>query len=190
MGARIVSVESKPAAQVTRRRKNPSSKRASFTVELTDSISTDHSRSTSDEWAVGMETKIGVEIGGELAQAKTTVETTISFGYTRGQETTNTRGESVSVSDSITVELDPGEEAVAAMSCNRGQIMVDVDYECALRGAAMFSFHQKLLNGGRDHHVDIERVMRQLHGQAISHRVTERMGLGFVSDGVAALRDS
>ena len=190
VAARIVSVESKPAAQVTRSRRNPSSHRASFTVELSDTISTEHSRSVSDEWAVGMETKIGVEIGGELAQAKTTVETTLSFGYTRGQETTHARGDSVSVSDSITVELDPGEEAVAAMSCNRGKIMVDVDYECRLVGTAMFSFAQRYLRGQRDYGVDIGKVLRMLHGNEPCHRVTERMGLGFVSDGVATLRDS
>lgn len=188
VGARIIEVKSKPAARVARKQKNRSKKVATFDISLEDSISTEFSRSTSNEWSVGSETTVSVEIGGELSQAKTTVEQTISFGYTRGEEESKTKGDSITVSSGIEVELQPGEEAVASMSCSRGQIIVDVDYECSLTGTAMFAFAKRHHNGRRDHYIDIERLL-PLVGSDNLIRVTDRMGLGFVSEGEAVLED-
>ena len=189
VSARIVTIESHPAAQVTRKRRNTSDHRGTFQVELEDSVSVDFSRTASNEWAVGSETTVGVEIGGELAQAKTKVEQTISFGYTRGEETTRAKGEAISVADSIEVELGPGEEAIASLSASRGAIIVDVDYDCALVGQGMFSFNKRHHNGHRDWFVDIIQVLNEL-GYSNNIRVIERMSLGFVSDGVATLANA
>ena len=189
ISAKLVEIQSKPSAVATRRRRNTSSNEATFDLELSEAISIEHSRSTSNEWSVGSETKVGVEIGGELSQAKTTVEQTISFGYTRGEEKSTTKGNSIEVSDSVSVTLDPGEEAIASLTCTRGTIIVDVMYECSLVGHGMFSYAQKWLDGNRDHPVEIQKVMAAL-GKNNSIKFSERMGLGFVSDGVAELADA
>ena len=187
--ARIVGIESKPSALATRRRRNTSDSKGNFILTLSESVSLEHSRTTSDEWAIGSETKVGVEIGGELAQAKTTVEQTVTFGYTRGIEKTKARGQAIEVSDAIEVELNPGEERIASLNATKGAILVDITYACRPMGQAMFSFAQKHHNGKRDHLVDIHDVLNRL-GREDSIEVIERTSLGFVSDGVAELANA
>ena len=218
VAARILGVQTTPAAQVSRRRKNDSAKHeAVYTVTLSDEVSAENSRTTSNEWSVGNESKVGVEIGGELSQVKTTVETTVSFGYVRGEERTRGSSTTKAVEDSLEVTLGPGEEALCSLSASRGIVNVEVDYDITLMGEAMFSFVQRPLRGKRDHLMSINQILYGLsyanrggpmaafkawekrHGgwkdfeqkyKPPKIRVRERFGLGFVSDGVATLADA
>ena len=189
VAARLVTIESKPAAQVSRRVRNTSSTLSgTFSVELEDSISVEHSREIQHGWSAGSETTVGVEIGGELAQSKVKVEQKVSFGYNGSSTKSEAEGEAIAVSSAVEVPLGPLQEGVVSMSCSRGKILVDVDYDVLLVGTAMFCFAQRHHHGKRDHLIDPNRLLLELGKQPVI-RVTERMGLGFVSDGEARLED-
>ncbi|MCY4259916.1 MAG: hypothetical protein OXC91_06600 [Rhodobacteraceae bacterium] len=190
VGARLVSVEDEPAARVSRKFENyHSTVPVTFDARLKDSLTTDSTYETSHGWSIGSETTVGVEVGGELSQVKAKVEQKISFGFSGGSSKSTSKGTGIEVEGGMMLTLEPGQKALVAMNCSRGRILVDVDYKCYLHGDAMFSFAKKHHNGKRDHLVDPDRIIEAM-GKDPVIRITERTGLGFVSDGNAVAENA
>ena len=194
VSCRILSVESEPAVFASRSYRKPSkwADHADFTVELSQTESVSHSRSSSSSWSMEASTTVGVEIGGEASQVKAKVETTVSFGYS--QETTREQSATseVSVSDSVSTgfgpDTPPNAALIASLQGSKGKIIVEVEYVCRLVGSGIVWYEQKHLNGRKAHFLSLETLLKDL-GQPTERRIKDTLDLGFVSDGMIIVSD-
>jgi len=182
IGCRILSVKSEPSIFASDDWVNDSDQPSTYKIALDETVTAETSRTVSDLWSVGYAMTIGVEIGGEAAQAKVKMEETISFGYEHGQEETKGSSISKTVERGVETTLPPHTEVLASLMGSRGSVEVEVDFECRLTGDAMWSFAKKHLNGRRDHLQDINEILDRCHQPRI-RQTKEIYNLGFVSDG-------
>ena len=194
VGCRVLSIESQPTVFASRAYRKPSryASNAAFAVEISQSESLTHTRSSTAGWSLDVSTTVGVEIGGEASQCKVKVETSVSFGVHESQTRERSASEAVQVSDSLSTQFaedaPPSAALIASLQGSRGKIIVAVDYIYSLVGDGIVWYDQKALNGYKGHMLPLADLLR-IMGKPNEQRVTETLDLGFVSDGTIVLAD-
>jgi len=142
---------------------------------------------------LGWSLTVGVEIGGEAAQAKSKVEQTWSFeaGYEYSQSKSDTKELGANIGTSVT--LKPGQVKRSVLYAAFGEAEIEVEYDIELIGYGRFRYKKGLPNIGNNAGQDLYQLRKRLREQGYDSphivQARERVEIGVFGDSYARLED-
>ncbi len=141
ISATIIDVASEPVILETKTSKNNSKKKATFNMEITQSVETtaESNWSTTNTITIEQSIEYGIKFLG------TGVSGTTSFGYSRawGEGGSKSQAHTVGSTHGVTVDLDPGESALGELTASKGAIKARIVYQAKLIGYTAVHYHPR-----------------------------------------------
>lgn len=128
-----------------------------------------------------LEVTVGGEFAGFKAEAKRTIEFTLSASHTRGESKTTTKGKSVRLKGEVNAE--PHSIYPVSVVAGRGSLKVKIEYEYRLLGEYRALYIQRSYNGSlTSPPAEINELLEYLDKPSIIHG-SEVLDVGFVTSG-------
>lgn len=150
--AEVVSIRSEPVIVSIQTFSNHFSHTATYKAGISSEIKNSITSSWFDSQSLtrgsqisyGINFKVPGSNGSELSAGISTSDS-LSFTTNWGVTSFEEKATTVASSSEVSVELDPGQEAVAALTATKGSMEVQIDYVASLKGdvAAKFSYPQR-----------------------------------------------
>jgi hypothetical protein len=175
ISATIIDVTSEPKIIEKKISKNNHRNKATFSMDITQSVETTAESNWSTTETITMEQSInyGIKILG------TGTEGTTSFSFSRElcQGGSKSHTHTIGSTHGVEVELDPGEAVLGELTASKGTMKAKIVYEAKLIGTTAVRYHPK----HKDHYywsLDIRSVM-EAGGISNSKQLTEDIEIGF-----------
>ena len=183
--AEIVGITSKPTMLKTETFTNSSSKKATFNIEISETVQ----QTTSSNWSTGGTLSVGQDINYDVGFLGTGAGGTTSLSYSQSWGIGGEHSESVTVGSTtgVSVDLQPEQSVVTELSASRGTMKVRVRYRAHLIGKTAVNYDSK----HHGHHfwgLDIGSVMSNADVPNCSES-TEELEVGYYSNGKIELKD-
>lgn len=182
--AKVMEITSEPIILAKKTLRNNSNVPATFTADVSDSVSNTATSSWNASVTAGFSQTISYEVGIE-GIAKVGGSSTFSFSGTYGQGGSHSSSTTVSSGQAVSVKLDPGQAVVANLNASRGTMKVRVTYDVHLEGDVAVNYNPTF----KGHHfwaLGIGGVM-QAAGKPNTFTVTEDISVGYYSNGEVTL---
>ncbi|MGQ0604469.1 MAG: ETX/MTX2 family pore-forming toxin [Anaerolineales bacterium] len=183
--AEILGITSEPVIVKTQEFVNRSSRKATFTVSISESVN----NTTSSNWSTGGTLSIGQKFsyGVKFLGADAKGETSLSYSRSWGVGGQESKSITVGSTSGLSVELGPGEAVLAELSASRGVMKVRIRYNAYLSGSTALNYYPKY-KGHHFFHLGISGVMSK---GGISNSVisTEDIEVGYYSNSKIELKD-
>lgn len=183
--AEILEITSEPQILKTQTFKNNSSKKATFNVAISDTVS----NTTSSSWSTNNQLTIGQDFKYGMSFLGTGAEGTSSFSYSQswGRESSNSLNVTVGSTSGVNIDLEPGESVTAKLSASRGVMKVKIVYNAYLIGCTAVNYNPTY----KGHHFwcfPISRVMAA--GNILnSNKSIEEIEIGYYSNSSIEIED-
>ena len=187
---KITDIQSQPVIIASRYFKNSSSKPATFSANISESVTNtiESNWSSSTTAATNFSFTSTTEVSVELAKESIQYSTGFSLSETWGKGGSSSQATTVGSSSGLSVSLNPGEEVVADLIATRGTMKVRVNYIVYLSGNTAVNY-QKPYQGHHFWAFPIENVLNA--SNLPSYRiVTEDIQIGYYSNASVIVQDS
>ncbi|MBD8489089.1 follicular epithelium yolk protein subunit [Echinicola sp. CAU 1574] len=183
--AEILGITSEPVIVKTQEFTNDSSKKGTFNVAISETLS----NTTSSNWSTGGTLSVGQKIsyGVEFLGSGVKGETTLSYSQSWGIGGQESKSITVGSTSGVSVTLDPGESVLAELSASRGVMKVRIKYNAYLIGNTAINYNPTY----KGHHfwsLGIGGVMSS-GGVKNSVQSTEDIDIGYYSNSKIELKD-
>lgn len=180
----VIGLENKPVIINSDKLQNHTKETATFKADVTSSASTDVSMTWEESFAFTVGQKITYKIG--IGVAELGGETSFEFQSSMGKSETKSESFTVGSDAGISVDLPPGEEAVAQLTATRGSLKIRVTYEASLGGNVAVNYGKpyKLPGYDQGHHfygVPIAQILAAANLPS-TFMIVEDIEVGFYSD--------
>ena len=183
--AKILGITSEPVIVKTQEFANNSSQKATFNVEISESVN----NTTSSTWSkvstltIGQKFSYDVNFLGSGGGG----ETSMSYSEAWGSGGAKSKSIALGSTCGVTVELDPGESVVARLSASRGTMKVQIRYKAYLTGMTAVNYNPTW----KGHHFWALPVSRVMSAGCISNSVEsiEDIEIGYYSNSKIELKD-
>lgn len=179
VSSKVLEITSQPIGLATRKFTNNGSSPATFSADLSDSVTETTETNWSDTYGfeIGQTISYGVEFSGVNIGGETSISYSSEFG-TGGSESKEV---SVSATSGVSFELDPGKSATVNLSASRGTLKIQIIYEVSLTGDTAVNYNPTY----EKHHfwaLPINSVMNAAEIQT-TYQVTEVIEVGYYTNG-------
>lgn len=177
--AEILEITSEPTILKTQTFKNSSDHKATFDVNISESVSQTVSTSWSTSGSITVKQAFKYEVG--FLGTGGGGETSFSFQASWGKGGSESKTVTVGSSAGVKVDLDPGQAVVAQLSASRGVMKIRIRYNAHLTGYTAVNYDPRY----RDHHfwaLPIEGVMSDA-SKSNSIEFIENIEVGYYSNG-------
>ncbi|WP_200977821.1 follicular epithelium yolk protein subunit [Echinicola sp. 20G] len=183
--AEILGITSEPVIVKTQEFTNDSSKKGTFNVAISETLS----NTTSSNWSTGGTLSVGQKIsyGVEFLGSGVKGETSLSYSQSWGIGGQESKSITVGSTSGVSVTLDPGESVLAELSASRGVMKVRIRYNAYLIGNTAINYNPTY----KGHHfwsLGIGGVMSS-GGVKNSVQSTEDIDIGYYSNSKIELKD-
>lgn len=190
--ARLIRIDGKPDAVTSDEVECPPGAKTHQTgsTTLEKSVTVGHSVTSEQNWSItfGQKLEVNVEAKPEGIGAGMTRSFSLDIQRGGSRSKTHSRDETETVSKSVNFDVPPGRKRIYSMSVSRGSAIVDIDYEMHLIGICT-AWYKKPLSGSSAFDFNVAELQSYLGG-LVMRPVTERRGIGLVSDGKISSRIS
>ena len=191
VGARLIRIDGQPDAVTADEVECPvgalTNQTGSTTLEK--SVTVGHSVTSEQNWSItfGQTLEINVEAKPEGIGAGMTRSFSLDIQRGGSRSKSHSREEQETVSKAVNFDVPPGRRRIYSMSVSRGSAIVDIDYEMHMIGEFSAFYKKPLVSPVSWYDHDVTDLMVHI-GQPTVQRVTERRGIGLVSDGKISSR--
>ncbi|CAH0403637.1 unnamed protein product [Chilo suppressalis] len=136
--ATILEVSSQPTIVLTQHFENNSTKPATFTAKIQQSVQ----NTVTSSWEKGGELTVGqdIEYGFDIKAVSVGGKTSFSFTSKWGESVSKSESVTVGSESGVTITLDPHQSVVAELYATRGSMRIKVDYEATLSGVTAINY--------------------------------------------------
>lgn len=171
VSATIIDITSTPVILDEKKSTNYLNRKATFDIRMTQTVE----NTATSEWSsthtidVSQTVKYGIElIGGS---------TSLSYSYSWGQGGSHSKTETISTQHGVSIDLEPGEAAIAQLTASKGTMKVRIVYEASLIGGTAYIYERRY-EGYHDWWSPIGYIMRNA-GISNSKQFTEDIEIDY-----------
>lgn len=179
--AEILGITSEPSIVKTVHLKNPSKIPVTQSVSISETIreSMTNTWSESSRIEVNQKFNYGVAVQGE---------TTLNYSHTWGKSQTESKDVTVSSTQAVSVNLEPGQAVDACLTASKGTMKIRITYEASLTGMVATNYGEHKYKGHHFWEFDINTVM-QAAKLPTTIEIHEDIEVGYYSNGSIETRD-
>ena len=183
--AEVLDITSEPVIVKSQEFENNSSRPATFTVGISESVT----NTSTSSWSKGGSISIGekVSYGISIKGFEGKGETSLSYTQTWGVGGTESRSVTVGSTSGVTIELQPGEGIIAELSASRGVMKARIWYIAYLTGCTALNYYPPY----KGHHFYCFPIQKVMAAKKITNAIssTEDIEIGYYSNSKIELRD-
>lgn len=187
--AEITGITSEPKMISQAFFENKTDKTATYHADMRQSVteSTSHTWSSTNTISIGASINCSVELPG----AKFGTDRTLSYSYAWGESKTASKAIEIGFESGVSVDLDPGETAIAKLSASQGKMTVRVTYKAYVDGRTAVNYNPVYQGPGFDkpHHFYALPTARVMDAKSLTPEwiFTEDIEIDFHEDAVITL---
>lgn len=183
--ARVLEVTSEPRIISTQPFINESKKSGKYNANISQQVEQTTETNWSDTDTIEISQSFSYKVG--FLGTGVGGETSMSYSHEFGRGGGESKAVTVSASQGVEVELDPGESVMCRLSASRGVMKVRIIYEATLIGDVAVDYHK----GYKGHHYyafDVGEIRNAL-GSNSPLEFTEDIEVGFFANASVKLED-